>query len=59
LTNCAAQFVFSRKANTVGIGTLRPKWREWPARGIRRFLSERVAFGMLLAALFAFLPSSS
>src|SRR6266404_7776134 len=39
-------------------GALRPKCREWPARGIRRVLSERVAFGMVLAALFGFLPSS-
>jgi hypothetical protein len=38
-------------------GALRPKWREWPSRGIRRVLSELVAFGMLLAALFALLPS--
>ena len=36
-------------------GALRPKWREWPSRAIRRVLSERVAFGMLPAALFALL----
>jgi hypothetical protein len=39
-------------------GALRSKWRGWPSRAIRRLLSERVAFGMLLAALFALLPSS-
>jgi hypothetical protein len=33
-------------------GTLRPKWREWPSRAIRRVLSERVAFGILPTALF-------
>src|SRR5438034_5829835 len=38
-------------------GALRPKWREWPSRAIRRVLSERVAFGILPAALFALLPS--
>jgi len=27
-------------------GALRPKWREWPARTIRRVLSERVAHGI-------------
>ena len=37
-------------------GAFRPQWREWPARAIRRVLSERVAFGMLPAALFALLP---
>ncbi len=36
---------------------LRPKWREWPSRAIRRVLPERVAFGMLPAALFALLPN--
>jgi hypothetical protein len=36
-------------------GALRPKWREWPARGIRWALSQRVAFAMLLAALFGLL----
>jgi hypothetical protein len=35
---------------------LGPKWREWPAQAIRRLLPERVAFGMLAAALFALLP---
>ncbi len=35
-------------------GALRPKWREWPSRAMRRVLPERVAFGMLPAALFAF-----
>jgi hypothetical protein len=30
-------------------GALRPKWREWPSRAIRRVLSERVTFGMLPA----------
>jgi hypothetical protein len=34
-------------------GAPRPKWREWPSRAIRRVLPERVAFGMLPAALFA------
>jgi hypothetical protein len=34
-------------------------WSEWPSRAIRRVLSERVAFGILPAALFALLPSSS
>ena len=38
-------------------GALRPKWREWPSRAIRRVLPERVAFGMLPAALFALLPT--
>jgi hypothetical protein len=38
-------------------GALRPKWREWPSQAIRRVLPERVAFGMLPAALFALLPS--
>jgi hypothetical protein len=38
-------------------GALRPKWREWPVRGISRVLSVRVAFGMLMAALFALVPS--
>ncbi len=38
-------------------GALRPKWREWPSRAIRRVLSERVAFGILPAALFALLRS--
>jgi hypothetical protein len=38
-------------------GALRPKWREWPERGIRRVVSKPVAFGLLLAALFALLPS--
>jgi hypothetical protein len=33
-------------------GAFRPQWRELPARGIRRVPSERVAFGMVLAALF-------
>jgi len=28
-------------------GALKPKWREWPSRAIRRVLSERVAFDIL------------
>ncbi len=38
-------------------GALRPKWRDWPSRAMRRVLPERVAFGMLPAALFALLAN--
>src|SRR6266478_7474580 len=51
--SCVSMATPGAKACDAVGGALRPKWRKWPARGIGRGLSERVTFGMPLAALFA------
>jgi hypothetical protein len=40
-------------------GALRPQWRERPGLVLGQVLSERIVFGMPLAALFAFFLSCS
>jgi len=56
-TSCVSLTTPGTQACDAVGGALRPKWREWSVRSISRVLSERVAFGTLVAALFALLPS--